>query len=57
MIASRIPGAVGMLGPDHPGYFEVGDAQGLAERLERLERDAAWRAELATRSAERALTS
>jgi dimethylhistidine N-methyltransferase len=52
VIASRIPGAIGMLGPDHPGYFAAGDARGLAELLDRLERDETWRAELAARSAE-----
>ena len=33
VIASRMSGNVGMLGKDYPGYFEVGDAQGLAECL------------------------
>ncbi len=33
VIASRISGNVGMLGDDYPGYFEVGDAKGLADRL------------------------
>ena len=30
---SRIPGNVGMLGADYPGYFEHGDGQGLADLL------------------------
>ncbi|MCF8167706.1 MAG: TIGR04348 family glycosyltransferase [Rhodoferax sp.] len=33
VLASRIPGNVGMLGTDYAGYFEVGDAQGLARLL------------------------
>jgi putative glycosyltransferase (TIGR04348 family) len=47
ILATRIDGTVGMLGPSFPGYFEVGDADGLARRLERLERDSAFAAELA----------
>jgi glycosyltransferase involved in cell wall biosynthesis len=35
VLASRISGNVGMLGPDYPGYFEVGDAAGLARLLRR----------------------
>lgn len=33
VLASRIPGNVGMLGADYAGYFEHGDADGLAELL------------------------
>lgn len=33
VIASRIPGNVGMLGADYAGYFEPGDAAGLAGLL------------------------
>lgn len=33
VIASRISGNVGMLGRGYPGYFEPGDASGLARRL------------------------
>jgi putative glycosyltransferase (TIGR04348 family) len=36
VIASRIPGNLGMLGEDYGGYFEPGDAQGLARLLQRL---------------------
>jgi putative glycosyltransferase (TIGR04348 family) len=41
VIASRISGNVGMLGADYPGYFEPGDAAGLARSLLRAlqERD------------------
>ncbi|CAN5347402.1 GPMC system family 4 glycosyltransferase [soil metagenome] len=34
VLASRISGNVGMLGPDYAGYFEPGDAAGLATLLE-----------------------
>lgn len=33
VLASRIAGNVGMLGPDYAGYFEAGDARGLADLL------------------------
>lgn len=33
VLASRIPGNVGMLGADYAGYFEPGDAAGLAHLL------------------------
>lgn len=36
VLASRMDGNVGMLGRDYPGYFEVGDAQALAQGLLRL---------------------
>jgi putative glycosyltransferase (TIGR04348 family) len=39
VLASRIDGNVGLLGPDYPGYFEPGDAQGLARRLAQLRRE------------------
>jgi putative glycosyltransferase (TIGR04348 family) len=35
VLASRIPGNVGMLGGDYGGYFEPRDAKGLARLLER----------------------
>lgn len=36
VLASKIAGNLGMLGPDYAGYFEHGDAQGLAGLLLRL---------------------
>ena len=33
VLASRVPGNVGMLGEDYAGYFEHGDAAGLAALL------------------------
>ena len=46
ILASRIDGNVGMLGPDFPGYFEVGDTRQLARLLTRAETSAAYRSEL-----------
>ncbi len=36
VLASRMSGNVGMLGDRYPGYFDVGDAPGLARALARL---------------------
>lgn len=43
VVASRIPGNVGLLGEDYPGYFEVGDTGGLAQLLWRVESDRPFR--------------
>jgi putative glycosyltransferase (TIGR04348 family) len=37
VLSTRIDGSVGILGPDYPGYFPVGDAAALAELLRRAE--------------------
>jgi putative glycosyltransferase (TIGR04348 family) len=37
VLASRIPGNIGMLGNDYAGYFEPGDAEGLAQLLRRCQ--------------------
>jgi putative glycosyltransferase (TIGR04348 family) len=42
VIASRISGNVGMLGAEYPGYFDVGDASGLAARLVQAFEDPAY---------------
>jgi putative glycosyltransferase (TIGR04348 family) len=39
VIASRIPGSVGLLGEGYPGFFPVGDTASLRELLLRAERD------------------
>lgn len=39
LLASRIPGSVGLLGENYPGYFRVGDTVDLAELLRRAEMD------------------
>jgi putative glycosyltransferase (TIGR04348 family) len=41
VLASRISGNVGMLGSDYRGYFEPGNAAGLASLLQRLRDDPA----------------
>lgn len=40
ILASRIPGSVGLLGRSYPGYFEVGDTAALTALLRRAESDA-----------------
>jgi glycosyltransferase involved in cell wall biosynthesis len=42
VIASRVPGNVGMLGRRYPGYFEVRDADGLARALLRVATDPSY---------------
>ena len=42
VVASRIPGSVGLLGGDYPGYFPFGDTRALADLLNRAETDAAY---------------
>jgi putative glycosyltransferase (TIGR04348 family) len=39
VLASRIPGSIGILGPDYPGYFRPGDTRGLRDGLWRAETD------------------
>jgi putative glycosyltransferase (TIGR04348 family) len=46
VLSTRIPGSVGVLGEDHPGYFPVGDPAALATLLERAEEDPAFLAAL-----------
>jgi len=40
VLATRIPGNVGILGDSYAGYFKVGDTRGLARLLMRIESDA-----------------
>lgn len=47
VLASGIPGSIGLLGADYPGYFPVGDTRKLAELLERAESDAVFYRRLA----------
>ena len=48
-VSSRIDGSIGILGADYPGYFEAGDAGGLAALLQRCAADAGLLAELTAR--------
>lgn len=54
VLASDIPGNVGMLGRDYPGYYPAGDERALAELLRRAETDASFYAELECSVNERA---
>ena len=54
VIASRIPGNVGMLGTDYDGYFTTGDDAALANLLDRISRDAPFLAHLRSQCAARA---
>ncbi|MGU7784361.1 selenoneine biosynthesis selenosugar synthase SenB [Burkholderia sp. PU8-34] len=54
VLASRIPGNIGMLGRDYAGYFPAGDAAQLAQMLERASRDAGFLAHLRQQCARRA---
>ncbi|MBT4488519.1 MAG: TIGR04348 family glycosyltransferase [Rhodospirillaceae bacterium] len=47
IIASDIAGNVGLLGPDYPGYYLVGDEVALAEMLRRAEAEPAFLGSLA----------
>ena len=49
VVSTRIDGSLGLLGEDYPGYVEVGDAPALADVLERVATDDAFRAELTAR--------
>jgi putative glycosyltransferase (TIGR04348 family) len=46
VLASRVPGNVGMLGRDYPGYFPLGDERALAKLLQRATSDAGYRPRL-----------
>lgn len=54
VLASEIPGNIGMLGESYPGYYPVGDERALAELLRRVENDAGFYAELERGVRERA---
>ena len=49
VLASRVPGNVGMLGKRYPGYFSFGSTAQLARLMSRFERDAHYRRELMRR--------
>ena len=42
VLASRVPGNVGMLGRDYPGYFPLFDERALARLIERCRTDASF---------------
>ena len=39
VLASEIPGNIGLLGKDYPGYFPVGDTLALRRLMARIERE------------------
>ncbi len=47
ILSSEISGMIGLLGPDYPGYFPVGDTLALASLLHRAETDLAFYARIA----------
>jgi hypothetical protein len=54
VLASRVPGNVGMLGPGHAGYFELGDDAALAALIARARDDASFLALLRAQTLARA---
>lgn len=52
VVSTRIPGVVGLLGADYPGYFPVGDSEALAALLHRCETDDGFYRELVAACAE-----
>jgi glycosyltransferase involved in cell wall biosynthesis len=54
VVASRIPGVMGTLGADYPGYFPVGDAERLSRLILKAETEDQFYAELKSRCAEAA---
>jgi putative glycosyltransferase (TIGR04348 family) len=51
VLSTRIDGSLGILGETYPGYFEVGDAPGLASLLGRCEDEPSFLGELRERVA------
>jgi putative glycosyltransferase (TIGR04348 family) len=51
VIASRIPGLIGTLGKDYPGYFSAGDTRALARLIGRAEADSRFYQTLKARCA------
>jgi len=49
VLASRIPGSIGILGDDYPGYFHVGNTRELARLMLRCEGDSRFLADLRNR--------
>jgi len=42
VLASRIPGNIGLLGKGYPGYYAVGNDRALAKLIARAQRDPAF---------------
>lgn len=54
VLASRIDGNLGLLGRDYEGYFEMGDAVGLAALIQRFQAEPGYAATLAAQCEARA---
>lgn len=54
VLATAIPGSIGLLGEGYPGTFAVGDTEGLARAMHRAETDADYYASLKAACDERA---
>jgi len=54
VVASEIPGHIGLLGGDYPGYYPARNTEALAELLERAEGDESFYASLVEACRERA---
>jgi putative glycosyltransferase (TIGR04348 family) len=52
VLASRIPGSIGILGDDYPGYFEVGDTAELARLMLQCETNPEFLSEITSCCAE-----
>jgi glycosyltransferase involved in cell wall biosynthesis len=52
IVASRIPGLVGRLGEDYPGFFPFGDTHALAHLLHRAETEPQFYEQLCSRCAD-----
>lgn len=51
VVSSKIPGLIGTLGENYPGYFLVGDTRALAALLRRAESDSTFYRRLKTHCA------
>jgi putative glycosyltransferase (TIGR04348 family) len=49
VLSTLIPGSIGILGPEYPGYFPVGDTRALCLAMQRAESDPAFYGELKRR--------
>lgn len=49
VLSTLIPGSIGILGPDYPGYFPVGDTRALCHSMQQAESNPAFYRELSRR--------
>lgn len=49
VLSTLIPGSIGILGPDYPGYFPAGDTRALSLSMQHAENDSAFYMELSRR--------